>query len=112
MLLTPDDKDMLTSKCEQYGIDINRTFIDRVPHDTVAHYLSAADFAFSTIKPAPSRKFCSPIKHGEYWANGLPVVVTNDAGDDDKITAASGMGVVWNCNSESPRTSTSKVYSV
>ena len=29
--------------------------------------------------------FVSPIKNGEYWANGLPIIVSKGIGDDARI---------------------------
>lgn len=84
------------SMLKQYmsDVDQSRVKILSVPHNQVPDYLSAADFAFSTIKPAPSRRFCSPIKHGEYWANGLPILVEEGIGDDSDIIAREGGGVI------------------
>lgn len=76
------------------SVGASRVRVLSVPHDKVASYLACADFAFSTIKPAPSRKFCSPIKHGEYWASGLPIVVEEGIGDDSAIIAHEGGGVI------------------
>lgn len=66
-----------------------------MPHQEVPDYLSASDFAIATIKPAPCRLFCSAIKIGEYWASGLPVLVTPGVGDDSAITEAEGGGAVF-----------------
>lgn len=71
-----------------------RVIIRSVAHHEVVDYLNAADFAFSTIKPAPSRRFCSPIKHGEYWANGLPIITEAGIGDDSDIIKDEGGGVI------------------
>ena len=67
------------------GIPESNFFIDKVPHQEVPAYLSAADFAFSTVRPSPSKKFCSAVKNGEYWANGLPILTTDGIGDDTSI---------------------------
>ena len=37
---------------------------------------------------------CSPIKNGEYWACGLPVITPSDIGDDSEILKESGLGIV------------------
>jgi glycosyltransferase involved in cell wall biosynthesis len=84
-IITPQNKTTISLKISKFGLDINRFFIDSVSHSEVPHYLSAADFAFSFVRPAESRKFCSPIKHGEYWANGLPIIMGEGIGDDSDI---------------------------
>lgn len=65
-----------------------------VPHSEVPIYMGLADFAFSPVKPLPSRRFSTPIKDGEYWALGLPVVITKDISDDSDIIKKYGIGSV------------------
>jgi hypothetical protein len=97
IILSPDDPEEIKKKFTLVGIPLAVTFIDKVPHEVVPNYLSAADFAFSTIRPAPSRKFCCAIKNGEYWANGLPILTTEDVGDDtDIIKKENKGGVIFN----------------
>jgi hypothetical protein len=94
MVITADDQGPLKAYIEKYKIPEDRVLIKKVPHREVADYLSSADFAFSTIKPAPSRKYCSPIKDGEYWANGLPILIEDHIGDDSGIIKRHGGGVI------------------
>jgi hypothetical protein len=56
-----------------------------VPHKEIPVYLQMADFAITPVKPVPTKRYCSPIKDGEYWASGLPVVITKDISDDSGI---------------------------
>ncbi|NOS93739.1 MAG: glycosyltransferase [Cyclobacteriaceae bacterium] len=94
IILTEQDRAEVLRKCLQRGIEEQHVFIHRAKHDEVSAYLSAADFAFSTIKPVPSRLYCSPIKNGEYWANGLPIITEMNIGDDSDIIATEGGGVI------------------
>lgn len=94
IMLTADDQELLRSYITQYNIPEKRVLIKKASHNEVAGYLSSADFAFSTIKPAPSRKYCSPIKDGEYWANGLPILIEDHIGDDSDIIRQEGGGVI------------------
>ena len=90
-------QDGVKTLVDQYlrdDISPDRIQVLSVPHDRVVDYLSVADFAFSTIRPAPSRVYCSPIKHGEYWANGLPIIVEDGIGDDSNIIKRDGGGVI------------------
>jgi glycosyltransferase involved in cell wall biosynthesis len=93
IILTPHKKQPIAGKLVQAGIPENSFFISQVSHDKVADYLSAADFAFATYKPSPSKKYLSPIKIAEYWANGLPVLLTEGIGDDSQIIQEEGGGV-------------------
>jgi glycosyltransferase involved in cell wall biosynthesis len=54
-------------------------------HDQVPAFLSAADYAWAPYRGTPSSACISPMKIGEYWANGLPVLLTRGVGDDSRI---------------------------
>ncbi|MDB4835081.1 glycosyltransferase [Cyclobacteriaceae bacterium] len=75
-------------------------FIDFVPFENIPGFLSSADFAFATVREAPVRLFCSPIKVGEYWAQGLPVMLTKGVGDDAGIIEHTGLGALFSINEE------------
>jgi hypothetical protein len=96
ILLSPDDKIEITRKLNNVNFPISNVFIDKVPHNDVPQYLTLADFAFSNIKPAPCRKFCCPIKNGEYWSMGLPILTPDNIGDDTDIIRNEGCGVIYN----------------
>lgn len=66
----------------------------RVQHDQVPQYLALANFAICPMKPLPSRRYGTPIKNGEYWAMGLPVVITKNISDDSDIIKEYGIGAV------------------
>jgi glycosyltransferase involved in cell wall biosynthesis len=65
-----------------------------VSHPEVPVYMSLADFGLTPVKPVPTKKYCTPIKDGEYWAMGLPVVITPGISDDSEIIAQKNIGVV------------------
>lgn len=94
VVLTPHPEADVRRKLAAGGLGPERAFVAQVPHAEVPAYLSAADFAFSPIRTGPCWRFCSAIKIGEYWASGLPVLVTPGAGDDSAIIAAEGGGAV------------------
>lgn len=77
-----------------YKIDPQSIVIRNIAHAQVASYLSSADFAYALIKNGPSKSYCSPVKIGEYWASGLPVIIPDGIGDDSAIIAASKLGVI------------------
>jgi len=96
VVLTPNNVIDVLNKLKQSQMPVDRVFVTSVKHENVPNYLSISDFAFSMIKPAPSRKYCSPIKHGEYWANGLPFFLERGVGDDSEIVENEGGGVILN----------------
>ncbi len=65
-----------------------------VGHADVPDHMGVADFAICPMKPLPSRRYGTPIKNGEYWALGLPVVITPGISDDSGIIADTGTGSV------------------
>jgi hypothetical protein len=95
LVLTPTHRETLMAHATAAGYPHDALTITLVPHTNVPAYLSAADFAFSLINPTPMRKFCSPIKHGEYWANGLPVLMPERIGDDSEILRHSQLGILF-----------------
>ena len=58
----------------------------------IPKYLSLGDFAINPVKPVPTKKYCTSIKDGEYWATGLPIVITKNISDDSDIIRNSGYG--------------------
>jgi hypothetical protein len=56
--------------------------------------MNLADFAICPVKPVPTKRYCTPIKDGEYWASGLPVVITKGISDDSDIIAQHDIGFV------------------
>jgi hypothetical protein len=94
IVLTDHDSVKLTSLLKNQGVDTNRVSIEQVTHEHVPQYLSASDFAFTFYKKSPAMKFLSPIKIGEYWANGLPILIEDGIGDDARIIANNDAGVI------------------
>ena len=82
MILTPDKKEKIEALVSQSGMEAKQFIIETLTREQVPSYLSAADIGFSGVRQYPSKRFCSPIKHGEYWACGLPVVVPDGISDD------------------------------
>ncbi|WP_133259498.1 glycosyltransferase family protein [Pseudochryseolinea flava] len=95
IVLTPHPSEEITLKMTRAGFDEDEYIVKNVPYRDVPRYLSMSDFAFATYKPSPSKRFLSPIKVGEYWSCGLPVMLTKGVGDDADIIHASGCGSIF-----------------
>lgn len=65
-----------------------------VYYQEIDTYFKIADFAINPVKPVPSKKYCTSIKDGEYWASGLPVVITKNISDDSDIIEQNNIGYV------------------
>jgi glycosyltransferase involved in cell wall biosynthesis len=94
LLLSDMKEDELKKYCRQYDLRYEQFSLINVPHERMPGYLSVADFAISPYRPAPSKKFCTPIKNGEYWAIGLPVIITKDISVDSDIIRQNDVGYV------------------
>jgi glycosyltransferase involved in cell wall biosynthesis len=94
LVLTPVPAATVRALASASGFPLDRLFVTEVPHAEVPRHLSAADVGFATIRPAPSRRYCSPVKVGEYWAAGLPIVITQGIGDDSDIVSRHDAGAV------------------
>ncbi|HYG01134.1 MAG TPA: glycosyltransferase [Chryseosolibacter sp.] len=95
ILLTDYPLNSVAERLREIGFPENRVIVDFVKRKQVPKYLSAADFAYSFYKKTPSKRYLSPIKIGEYWANGLPVLIEDGIGDDAAIVQAEGGGIIY-----------------
>jgi len=94
-ILSPEPADVIYYEMSKRGIERSSVHAFIASHDDVPNYLSASDFAFSTVKPAFSKQFQCPIKNGEYWANGLPILMTYGIADDYKIIEQGEGGALY-----------------
>ena len=94
LLLSNAADKYLESKRLKYDINKQTTIKLFVPHNEVPKYMGMADFALSPYKPAPSKRYGTPIKNGEYWALGLPVIITPGISEDSEIIEKNKAGAV------------------
>lgn len=65
-----------------------------VPFSEVPKFMKLGTFGICPVKPIPSRAFGTPIKNGEYWALGLPVIITKNISIDSHLIKSLNMGYV------------------
>lgn len=94
LLLTGLTPEAVKKYCDRSELPLSLFYINKVPFEKMPQYLSVADFGFTPVKPVPSKRYCSPIKDGEYWALGLPVVITDHISDDSEIIRKHNAGAV------------------
>jgi glycosyltransferase involved in cell wall biosynthesis len=85
IILTSEPEEQVRAGLAAAGFNGDRLLVRYARHEEVAAHLSAADFAFAPYRGTPSSACISPMKIGEYWANGLPVLLTRGVGDDSAI---------------------------
>ena len=101
ILLTPHSDEEIRRYCEHSGFPFSAIVKKFVLHTEVPRYMHLANFGICTIRPVPSKRYGTPIKNGEYWAMGLPVIIPKNISDDSGIIANNKIGYVLNEFSES-----------
>lgn len=94
LLLTGHHLSELAPFIRAAGLDERMFTLRFVPHAEVPAYMGLGDLALTPVRSVPTKRYCTPIKDGEYWALGLPVVITPDISDDSRIIAENGIGAV------------------
>lgn len=96
ILLTPTKPEEIRARLRARDIPVDRVHIASVARSEVPAYLSAADFAYSFVRPHAASLFQCPIKHAEYWACGLPFITPDGIGDDCRVIEDEGGGANLN----------------
>ncbi len=94
LMLTSATKKEVDAEVERIRIPGDIVTSRFIFHHDIPRYLSLGDFAINPVKPVPAKRYCTSIKDGEYWAMGLPVVISPHISDDSKIMEDENTGVV------------------
>lgn len=94
LLLTSHTPAELSAYMDREGLPQEMFTVRFVPHAEVPRYMGLGDLAITPVRSVPTKRYCTPIKDGEYWALGLPVIITPDISDDSRIIAERGIGAV------------------
>ena len=94
LLLTGHTAEDINKYCKRSNLDPSVIVQRFVPHSEVPNHMGLGDFAITPVKTIPTKRFCTPIKNGEYWALGLPVVIPKDISDDSEIIEKNQIGAV------------------
>ena len=99
LMLTNASREEITEEMKSVGLPANIVVSKFVFHHEVPKYLSLGDFALNPVKSVPTKRYCTSIKDGEYWATGLPVVISPNISDDSAIIEKENAGVVMDFTS-------------
>src|SRR6187455_276254 len=94
LMLTNATKEQINTEMQRVHLPESIVESKFVYHHEVPRYLSLGDFAINPVKPVPTKRYCTSIKDGEYWAMGLPVVISPRISDDSEIIEKENTGVV------------------
>jgi len=95
-MLTEEAEEIIKEQIKRIDTPSHVIIRKFVQHSEIPKYLSLGDFGINPQVPVPSKRYGSPIKNGEYWAMGLPVVISPDISDDSDIILQNEIGVVTN----------------
>lgn len=84
LLLTSSGSFIQNSKAFLAGIE-DSVLVKQVPFAAMPQYLAVADAALALRRNFFSMKGVAPIKLGEYFLSGLPVILTPNTGDAETI---------------------------
>jgi glycosyltransferase involved in cell wall biosynthesis len=94
IMLTNTPAQLVQSQLKRIDVPLNCVIQKFVYHEHIPDYMALGDFAINFMKPVPSRRFSTPIKNGEYWAMGLPIIITSGISDDSDIIENQNVGYV------------------
>lgn len=94
LMLTNTPREVIDNFAQRVGLNSDVILSKFVLHNEVNDYLSAGDFGITPVKSVPTKRYCTPIKDGEYWALGLPVAITPNISDDSNIIVKNGIGSI------------------
>ena len=96
LMLTIESDEKVAKHIQRTGIPPGIVVKRFVFHKEIPDYLSLGDFSINPQAPIPSKRYGSPLKNGEYWAMGLPIVISPKISTDSDIISANNIGVVIN----------------
>lgn len=94
LLLSNYSDEKLSAQLRRINIPESVVIKKFVAHNRIPEYMGLADFALTPVKPVPTKRYCTPIKDGEYWALGLPVIIPDHISDDARIIRENSIGYV------------------
>jgi glycosyltransferase involved in cell wall biosynthesis len=93
-VLTSTEQRAVEAALDDSGLPRDSWSIESVPHSTMPEELARQDVGLFLFTRGISEHGCSPTKIGEYWAMGLPVVITSNVSDTEDIVRRERVGVL------------------
>lgn len=103
LIISKDDPAYLEEQIERHQIKKGLINVLALTREEVPKYLNAGDFGIVAVKSFPSKRFCSPIKNGEFWACGLPIIIPEGVSDDFLVVEKEGIGIIWRSEESVPK---------
>lgn len=94
LVVTPQELGEIERLFKEAGINNKDFVVTYSPYEEIQNYISAADIGLVAIRPAPSQRFRSPVKTGEYLMCGIPYIVCKGISEDDLYAEQNQVGIV------------------
>jgi hypothetical protein len=93
-IFTIDDHEQVRSSLKAHNIPEDKVLLTSLERNEVPAYLSASDIGHVCHRQSPAKRYCSPIKDGEYWSCGLPLLTFEGISDDYVLARQENIGIV------------------
>lgn len=93
-VLTRQDRASVESVLDSAGLARQTWSVDFVPHGAMPAELVRHEAGLYFVATGSSTAGTSPTRVGEYWACGLPVVITPDVSDTEEVIRRERVGVI------------------
>ena len=93
LVITPEPPAQVRRHLLSQGVCGQDLVVQTLRREQIPGALSAADVGICAVRPFPAKRYCSPIKDGEYWAVGLPIVIPVGVSDDYRLAVKHAIGV-------------------
>jgi glycosyltransferase involved in cell wall biosynthesis len=93
-VLTRTPRNTIEDIVRRSGLPSELMSVECVPHARMAEELAQRDAGLFLFTQGLSEHGCSPTKVGEYWASGLPVVITPNVSDTEDVIRRERVGVI------------------
>lgn len=94
LIVSPNDPEPIRQAARAHGIGDEALMVVAARRAEVPLLVAAGDYGLFFIKPCFSKLASSPVKLGEFFAMGLPVVTNAGVGDVERIVVESSAGVL------------------
>lgn len=94
LMLTDTPPERVRALAAASGLSADLVTTTFVEFRDVPRHLALGDFAINPVRPVPTKRYCTSVKDGEYWAMGLPVAIPPNISDDSDIIRENRIGAV------------------
>jgi glycosyltransferase involved in cell wall biosynthesis len=99
-IFSKSDSDLITQMLDSAGLERQAWGVEAAPYLQIPKLLTKYQAGIHFLQKGISEHSGSPTKIGEYWAVGLPIIVTPNISDTDDIIIRNQVGIIVKDHSE------------